>query len=258
MKRTVILALFLPVCAYAFLTADVTVVNYFTTPDTLFGLYAEDYHISGIDPFDDEVELYNFDGSPYAQLPLDYTAYPCPWGIVVVPGPGNFYSDFASNYIYYGSSGDWHSFVNPAGIHGRGLDYDGQYLWEADNDYGGDGNGVYRFAPDGTGAYFFPTPEPEDYLSGLTRFSFDGDEYVMVTAQEDYRFFFYLTDGTYAGSASAPFTLSYGYGLDYCDARDTFFFSCVSYGNNCVYELEFDFYVGIEGQSLGEIKASFR
>jgi hypothetical protein len=234
------------------------VVDFFTTGDMLFGLYEDGFRIYGVDPVDDEVEAYYFDGTYYGSLPLDYSASPFPWGMCLDPLTATFYTDYSTNSIWFTDGSGWDSFVDPAGLWGRALDWDGQYIWESDCDFGGAGNGVYRFSSDGTGAIFFATPEPADYLTGLARFTFDGTEYVMVTTLQDHNFYFYGTDGTYAGSVAVPMTIQYGYGLEYCEARDSFFFSCVSYGNYCIYELDFDFQSDLDCSTFGGIKASFR
>jgi hypothetical protein len=259
MGRMLFISVFLAVCVSAVgLGANVTVVDYFTTTDTLFGLYSDSYHIWGVDTIGDELEGYYFDGTPYATIPIDYGTHPYPWGVCLIPGGSTYYTDFTSNYIHYFDGASWYQYIDPAGLYGRGLDYDGEFFWEADCDYDGNGNGIYRFNTDGTGAMFYATPEPRHYLTGLTRFSFDSTEYVMITTNQDLNFYFYEIDGTYAGSAPVPFTLTYGYGLEYCSGRDNFFYSCVSYGNCCIYELDFDFYTGIADNSFGELKALFR
>lgn len=258
MVRMILLALACPFIVHgADLIANINIIDYFTTSDNLLGLYCDSYHVYGVDPWDDELEAYHFNGTPYGNLPIDYATYPNPWGMCLVPTGPTYYTDFVSNSIYYTDGMNWFSFVDPAGIYGRGLDYDGQYIWEADCDYSGNGNGIYRFETNGTGAVFYATPEPQGYLTGLTRFSFDGTEYVMVTASQDFNFYFYRTDGTFAGSAPVPFTISYGYGIQYCAATDTFFFSCVSYGNYCIYQLEFEFSLGLENGTWGSVKYSF-
>ncbi|MBD3276668.1 MAG: hypothetical protein GF388_00055 [Candidatus Aegiribacteria sp.] len=190
------------------ISADVSVVNFFTTDDMLFGLHSDSYHIFGVDHIEDEVEGYYFDGSTYGSIPIDYSGSPFPWGVTVVAGIGNYYTDFTSSSIYIETGGAWETITDPAGVYGRGIAWNGQYLWEADGDYSGNGNGFYRFESDGTGALFFATPELQGYMTGLARFSFDSTEYVVVTASEDFNFYFYETDGTYAGSAQVPMPIS--------------------------------------------------
>lgn len=254
-----LILLLLPLIGFgADLVANITVLDFFTTTDLLLGMYADGYHINGIDHVNDEIESYHYNGTPYLNIPIDYAANPNPWGFCVVPAVGNYFTDFASSSIHYYASGVWQSFVDPAGILGRGLCFDGSYLWEADGDFAGDGNGVYRLNTDGTGAIFFPTPEPQSYLSGIVRFSYAGEEYVMVTAMGDFNFYFYTTSGEFAGSEPIPVTVSSVYGIDYSDNDDIFFLSCLSYGNRCIYKFDFEFALGLETNTFAGVKRAFR
>jgi hypothetical protein len=254
----IILSLTIPLVLLGDLSANISVVNYFDVPQFYYGIETFDTYLDVIDTLHASRDAYNYSGNLLSTNSLTYSN-PHPYG-VCYSGTigGHYYNDTASSSIYYYQSG-WQSYLNPAGNKGRGMDYDGTFIWETFDGYGSVGNRVYYFFEDGSNDEYFSTPEPGDGLSGLGRFSYNGIEYVILTTESDHNFYFYRLTGTYAGSESIPFSLTSARGIDYCENRDTFFLNCDVSGVSRIYELDFDFYESsINLTSIGQIKNLFK
>jgi hypothetical protein len=196
-------------------------------------------------------------GTGAGTMPLNSANASC-FGVAVNNDPDThtyYTDDWADNVLYYtddfGST--WSTVPNPAGIAGRGMDFDGTDYWISNSSIG-----VYRFVP-GVGQELFTLAEVPTQISGVTVFPFMGDVGLCVTTYNTYNWYFYQYDGsslTYLGFAVCPASCTSSYGLAYSDNRGTIFWSYNS-GGYRIAEIDFDIDVALERATWAEIKASF-
>ncbi|HPF32555.1 MAG TPA: hypothetical protein PLM22_00915 [Candidatus Sabulitectum sp.] len=132
----------------------------------------------------------------------------------------------------------WTSGSNPAGIDGRGMDFDGTNYWTTNGTEGG----IWRFQP-GSGAENIATPEVPSQPSGLAVFPYEGDLGIVITPYNPSNLYFYRWDGsalTYLGSTACPGSPYASYGLAYSENNGHLYWSCsASSGGNTITELSF-------------------
>ena len=174
-------------------------------------------------------------------------------------GPERFYTnDWNGNDLYYtldwGAS--WNTVFDPAFSEGRGMDYDGAYLWSTYG-YGK----LVRFQPETTPFDTLMVPETSGQLSGLTVFPWEGDLCVAVTSFGSDGAWFYLWDGAaleYLGFGSFPVTSDTAYGLAYSEDLETLFLSYEDYsGDFWIAAMSLDISAALEQSTWGAVKASF-
>ena len=174
---------------------------------------------------------------------------------------GWYVNCFVNSEMYYYDSSSWSvAFANPAGSHGRGMDFqnDGNYIWETYSS--SSTHGIYRI--DETGAYnYYSVPEVPGQMSGLTIFPYNSNLGIFVTCYNFQEWFLYEFNGsslTYKGSGSvglSNFTESRG--LTYHADTDTFFWSYVVYSTiQWIAEVQFT-ETALEQSTWGSIKANF-
>lgn len=184
------------------------------------------------------------------------------------PAPYDWYvNSWTSPLMHFWdtSSDTWTTpFANPAGIYGRGLDYqdDGDYIWEAYSSPPAT-IGVYRISTSGASTnYLIPGTGPMSQLSGLALCPMDGYEVCIVITTYDYpEWFFYGFDGsglTYLGSATPSVPgLTGSRGLTYCESSDSFFWTYKTTGDvRWISEATVSF-SALEQSTWGGIKAGF-
>lgn len=236
---------------------EIDILNTFTCSYSshILGLdYVEDESLLGFDSSTNKTFFYcdPDDGTYVDELYLAYSSSPF---CAVADDNGYVYVDDWSQSNINWWDGSWHSFSNPSGSNGRGMDYDfdSGYLWETNSS-----TGVYRFLTDGTGSEFFTLSEVPSQMSGLTVFPHGDNMLLMVTTYGTFNFYFYEFDGsslTYLTYEPCPTGCSSSLGLTYSAERDTFFWSYNS-GGYKISELDITFtFTSVQPASLGYIKA---
>ncbi len=170
------------------------------------------------------------DGTEVSAISLTWST-PDPFGIADNYSSGGepHCNDFGDTMIWYGQSFD-NSYVNPYEADGRGMDFDGTYIWEAHGPLYATSGACLRMNPDGTGHTFYNLPGITTQLSGLTTYPISGSLGIAVTAystSSDKYIWFFEFDGnnmTLLGSAELP-DCYISFGLTYADTRDSFFWS---------------------------------
>ncbi|RKZ03186.1 hypothetical protein DRQ25_17965 [Candidatus Fermentibacteria bacterium] len=170
-----------------------------------------------------------------------------------------FYTDDSENASLFftdDNGSTWSTASNPAGIQGRGMDFDGTDYWTTN----GNGGGVWRFLP-GVGQQNIATPELPTTPSGLTVFPYQSNLGIAVTCYQTFSIYFYVWDSstmTFLGSAPCPVSgLTKSYGLAYTGTTETFFWTYQD-GSGNYHLAEFSMSTNaLEHSSWGAIKGSF-
>ncbi len=178
------------------------------------------------------------------------------------PSPYGWYINcyLHTNINYYDGS-TWNvAFPNPAGSHGRGMDFqnDGNYIWET---YSSSiSHRIYRIDETGSSTSY-AVPEIPSQMSGLTVFPYNGNLGIFVTCYDFQEWLLYEFDGstmTYIGSGNpglSNFTQSLG--LTYYPDTDTFFWSYIVYGTiRWIAEIQFT-ESALEQSTWGSLKTQF-
>lgn len=183
-----------------------------------------------------------------------------------VPTPFGWYiNSWTTGNLYYLDAADtWSTaYANPAGIYGRGLDFDEEgYIWEAASSPPST-LGFYRInAASGAGDFYPIAPGgPVSQLSGLAFYPDMPNPVLIVTTYDFPDFFFYEFDGSqmvYIGEAAPDVSgLEGSRGLTYSSLTETLFWSYKTTGDvRWIAEIEFDLMV-LEQDTWGGIKAQF-
>ncbi len=185
------------------------------------------------------------------------------FGVAAGPSDAIFTSnDWSLTNLFVCASGPtWVDLpANPAGSGGRGMEFDeasGEY-WEAGSS--GSTYTIYRFVPGGTQNSYVIT-EPNNQLSGLAVFPYEGNLGVMVTCYNTLNFYFYVFDGStlsYLATVPCPSVgASSSLGLCYADTRGTFFWSWSGGSGNGLTEIDIDIELGLTSATWGSIKTQF-
>lgn len=222
-------------------------------------------NIRGID-FDEPDALFFVSGAEYKfyKCSADDGSYLSDWDLD--PGNGSPYcmvnsityanvNDYSDTIIYYFDGGGWDTYANPTSFDGRGMDYDGSYIWEA---YSSGGYGVYQFDDSGSVQGSWLLPEIPGQLSGLAVFDSGGNVGIAVTCYNTHNMYFYEFDGTmtYLGMGALPSIASSSLGLCYSETRGTFFWSYNSASGYSISELQVD-ESALEQSTWGSIKTVF-
>ena len=181
-------------------------------------------------------------GNKLGELALTYTDDPDQFGVCVDLVGNCYFNDYEQNHMYWWDTSVWHLMTNPIGDDGRGMDFDGNRIWET---YNWTTKQIVNFNTDGSGLQYFDIPELGlAQPSGLTTFPFGSDLGIMVTAYGTHNFYFYSFDGstlTSLGFVPCPLSCTVSMGLAYSSTRDTFFWS---YGDAssgyCITELDIE------------------
>jgi hypothetical protein len=188
-------------------------------------------------------------------LPSDHH----PFGVAYVSGDIHV-NDYSSTSIYHGVDFS-ESFPNPYDDDGRGMDFDGTYIWEAYGFPGSSSGAVCRFLPDGTGFEGWDLPGINTQLSGMTLYPLAGSTGVAVTAyeigQSSHHIWFYEFTGSemvLLGSATLP-AFYVTTGLTYSSYTGTFFIAYMLTAGEDWHVIEFTIdFTSLEQQSWGAIK----
>lgn len=245
----------------------INVVNTFQCPyaSMILGL---DFTLSSnlllfVDNMDDKLWVSDpNNGSEVNSYVLTWTT-PSPFGVCNYdPGGAQPHcNDFVVGTIWYGTDFA-NSYANPYIENGRGMDFDGTYIWEASGPMYATYGACLRMNSDGTGVEAWYLPGITTQLSGLTTYPILGSQGIAVTAYEsgatDHYIWFYEFDGSsmsLLGSATLPSCVQ-SLGLTYSDTRDTYFWSYLSGGQFYISELEITD-TSFQNETWSAIKASF-
>lgn len=243
---------------------NITVLNTFTCP------YAA--QILGLDysnSFDELVFSSNSDGKWYACNPNDGTylssleiPYSGSFGIAVNDDWSVTFGNSGEDNRFFYFDGTWHSYANPASYDGRGMDFDGTYIWESDGPYGGPDQ-VVRFLPDGSDINYYSVSVISLQMSGLTYFIHDSTPIIIITCYTDCKFYFFSFDGsslTFLGSTPCPASCFDSFDITYSADRGTFFWSYEAMSEDyTISELDIDLFPdSIQPASLGYVKAMYK
>lgn len=222
---------------------------------------AEVSYVLAVEKTDMQIQAYDIStGSALGTLALNPANTAC-FGIAWNNNPdtdGYYTNDWIGFSLYYTEDfgASWATETNPAGGSGRGMDFDGVNYWETN----GSNGGLWRFNP-GVGQENIAIPEVSNQPAGLSTFPYNGNTGIALTTYNDPTIHFYEWDGTtmsYIGSAACPVSpIANSFGLAYCYATDTMFWTYKDNSNN--YHLaEFSFELtALTRASWGSIKSSF-
>ena len=202
------------------------------------------------------------DDMTYAGEFMATWADPDPFGVAYISAGGDIHvNDFTDTSIHHGTNFS-QSYANPYGESGRGMDFDGIYIWEADGPIGATNGAVGRFMPDGSGFQSWVLPGITTQLSGMTLYPLAGTTGIAVTTystgMSDHYIWFYEFTGSefiLLGSAEMPSCDSVT-GLAYSPYTGTWFASCNSAGDWTVIEFTTDV-SALEQNTWGAIKNLF-
>jgi hypothetical protein len=253
------------------ISATITVVNMFYVPQTSYLRGLSIARISGLEHIgfpsylDKKLFYYTLDGTPEGSVTLTYSGNPHPWDMCYSANTDRvFIDDTASPNIFYSTDYiNWHSYANPGGTNGRGLDWTENVTLSdiiVEANYNGFESGVYMFTELGEVSDYYEVADPSNYLTGVTVFPLNGNYYLMAMSSDIDCFYFYTTTVpiTLVGYADFPQNFEAYYDIAYCSSRDTVYMSGKNSGQYCIYELQFDFYnLGIQSKSLGQVRALY-
>lgn len=196
------------------------------------------------------------DGSYQNEFSLDpNNGYP--YGMVNSQNYANV-NDYSDLDIYYFDGSIWNVYANPATSNGRGMDFDGTYIWECWTS--GGTYGVYAFDESGTCYGQWNLTEIPSQLSGLAVFDpGTGNTGIAVTTYNTHNIWFYDFDGasmSYLGMVALPGGASSSLGLCYSTTRETFFWSFNSSGGYTISELEIT-ETALDHTTWGTIKTNY-
>lgn len=198
-------------------------------------------------------------GNKIGELALTYTTAPDQFGICVDDASNCYFNDFYQNHMYWWDTSAWHLMTNPVGDDGRGMDFDGNRMWET---FDWTTKQIVSFNTDGSGIQYYDILElGSANPSGLTAFPYGSDVGIMVTSYNSHNFYFYGFDGstlTSLGFVPCPLACTSSLGLTYSATRNTFFWSYQT-SSSGYYITELD--IEITGSALtpatwGSIKTS--
>jgi hypothetical protein len=210
-------------------------------------------------------KIYACDASTGAYVDaLDaYDTNPAPYGLTSGPsGSILTTNDYTRNTLFTWSGTAWTESSNPAGIYGRGLEYEptSTAFWEAASTPGG--QYLYRFVPGGSSS-FYAIPLPTSLLAGIAVFPLGSGLGIVVSGRSDLNFYVYQYVGTtltYVGSAPcppSPYPVQYSLGMTYAPSRGTFFWSDVDAQGYAIHELVISIDLALEPATWGSIKTLF-
>ncbi len=210
---------------------SITILNTFNCDyaQQIMGLdFSSDSNVLVFVSNDDDI-MYSCDpdnGNMLGELALNYAPSLHEFGVCVDLLSNCYFNDFDQNHMYWWDTSVWHLITNPVGDDGRGMDYDGNRIWETFN---WTTKQIVSFNTDGSGVQYFDIPElGSAQPSGLTTFPFGSDLGIMVTSYGLFNFYFYSYDGstlTSLGFVSCPAPCLTSLGLAYSETRDTYFWS---------------------------------
>jgi len=192
-----------------------------------------------------------------------YSYNPYPWGVTYGPsGSVLTTNDYTYSSLFSWSGSDWSQVSNPAGIYGRGIEYDGSagVMWEATTTP--TGRYLYRFVPGGSPT-FYSLSQPSSFLTGVAVFPLGSGLGVILTSYTDLNFYVYQYIGTsltYVGHTvcpSSPYPPQYSLGLTYSPQRSTFFWSYKDATGSKICELSVTVDLALQPETWGSIKALF-
>jgi hypothetical protein len=192
-----------------------------------------------------------------------YDTNPAAWGVMYGPTGGVLTTnDYTVGNLFTWSGTTWSESPNPAGIYGRGLEYDlaSGAVWEATSM--STGRYLYRFVPGG-GTAFYTVSGPTSWLSGLGLFPLGSGLGIVVASYSDPHLYVYQYVGTslsYVGYASCPasgYPDQFSLGMTYAASRGTFFWSYVDSQGYTICELDIEVDLGLEPATWGSIKTLF-
>jgi hypothetical protein len=192
-----------------------------------------------------------------------YDTNPASYGVAYGPtGSVLTTNDYSNGSLFTWTGAAWIQTPNPAGIYGRGIEYDqaSNAFWEAVSTP--TGRYLYRFVPGGASA-FYTLQNPPSILTGVALFPLGSGLGVVVSGYSDLHLYFYQYVGTsltYVGSAPLPVTAypdQFSLGLTYSSQRGSFFWSYVDAIGRTICELDIDVDLGLEPATWGSIKTLF-
>lgn len=168
-------------------------------------------------------------------------------------------NDWYVTFLYHWDGSYWHGEQNPAGTKGRGMDSEGEYIWQAVEE-----DVLLRFIPGGTLETYNITPLPF-LISGLCVFPYEDELGILVTiyhlkdSDSDLHFYAFVFDGSSVellGSVEIPEDAYKSLGLAYNENSDSFYWSYIDSGYTpYIVEFDLDFEMSLKQSTWGAIKA---
>ncbi len=245
---------------------EIAVLNTFETPYAyqILGLDYQDgnnglFFISNIDD-----RMYNCSADDGTQL-TSWALDPANDHAFCMADGGAFahVNDYDNSDIYFFNGMVWGTYSNPYNIDGRGMDFDGTYIWEAYGELYATYGAACAFDQAGTLLGTWNLPGITTQLSGLAVFDTGtAATGIAVTAYWEHYIWFYEFTGSsmmLLGDAQLPVSanIQMSMGLCYSSERDTYFWSYRD--NSSVYhisELQIT-ETSLEHSTWGNIKTSF-
>ena len=172
-------------------------------------------------------------------------------------------NDFINNDIYFFDGSTWGNYTNPYNEDGRGMDFDGTYIWEAYGPLDATYGAACAFDQSGALLGSWNLPGITTQLSGLAVFDTGTDATgIAVTSYSEHFIWFYEFTGSsmiLLGSVQLPvsFDILYSLGLCYSSERDTYFLSYQDNSATChISELHIT-ETSLEHSTWGNIKIGF-
>ena len=174
-----------------------------------------------------------------------------------------FYTnDWVLTFLYHWDGSYWHGLTNPAGTKGRGMDFDGEYIWQAV-----EADKLYRFVPGGTMETYHISALPF-LMSGVCVFPYEDDLGILVTIYHledtvsDINFYAYVFDGDTVellGSVEIPEDAYKSLGLAYNENRESFYWSYIDKAYiPYIVEFNLGFETSLSQSTWGAIKAGIK
>ncbi|MCD4708955.1 MAG: hypothetical protein K8S62_14590 [Candidatus Sabulitectum sp.] len=241
-----------------------TLINNWILPNMALGLDVFEgpgqFHVLAVDKDNNLIRVYDAaSASPLGTITMNAANNSCfgtAWNNN--PDADTYYTnDWINAALFYTEDygTTWTTETNPAGLNGRGMDFDGTDYWQTN----GTGGGLLRFQP-GVGAENIAIPEVTEQPSGITVFPCGSNLGIAVTTYMAHNIYFYEWDGStmsYIGSAACPSSCLFSLGLAYAETTGTLFWCYWDNSfNTHLTELSFTI-TSLERTSWGSIKSSF-
>ncbi len=244
----------------------ISILNTFETPyaTQILGLDYNDGYNSLFFISNAEDELYNCsadDGTELNSWALD----PVNDHAFGMADGGSFahVNDFSSSDVYFFNGVTWGTYPNPYNNDGRGMDFDGTYIWEAFGAIHATYGAACAFDKTGVLLGAWNLPGITTQLSGLAVFDTGTDATgIAVTSYSVHYIWFYEFTGSsmiLLGSGQLPVSANayYSLGLCYSSERNTYFWSYYDYSMVFhISELQIT-ETSLERSTWGNIKTSF-